>query len=92
MEEDNQLGSATLRTRWWEPLKSGSATVVAVVVAVDEAAIKVLVVADTLQPLAELILALSQMRQILRSARGTLRRDSVSSVIRRDTDYFIALN
>jgi hypothetical protein len=62
LEEDNQPGSATLRTRWWEPLKYGSATVVAVVVAVDEAAIKVVVVADLLQTLAELISALSQMR------------------------------
>jgi hypothetical protein len=36
--------------------------VVAMVVAVDEAAIKVVVVADLLQTLAEMISALSQMR------------------------------
>jgi hypothetical protein len=36
--------------------------VVAVVVAVDEAAVKVVVVADLLQTLAELILVQSQMR------------------------------
>jgi hypothetical protein len=46
MEEDNQPESATLRTLWWEPLRYGSAMVVAVVVAVDEEAIKVVVVAD----------------------------------------------
>jgi hypothetical protein len=60
LEEDNQPRSATLMTRWWEPLKSGSAMVV--VVAVDEEAVKVVVVADLLQTLAELISAQSLMR------------------------------
>jgi hypothetical protein len=60
MEEDNQPASATLMTHWWEPLKSGSAIVV--VVAVDEEAVKVVVVADLLQTLAELISVLSLMR------------------------------
>jgi hypothetical protein len=46
MEEDNQPESAILRTRWWTPLRYGNAMVVAVVVAEDEAAIKVVVVAD----------------------------------------------
>jgi hypothetical protein len=54
MEADNQLGNATLMTRWWEPLRYGSAMVVAVVVAVDEEAIKVVVAASLLQTLAEL--------------------------------------
>jgi hypothetical protein len=62
MEEDNQPGSATLMTRWREPLRYGSAVVVAVVMAVDEEAIKVVVVADLLQTLAELISELSLMR------------------------------
>jgi hypothetical protein len=62
MEEDNQPGNATLMTRWWEPLRYGSAMVVAVVVAVDEEAIKVVFVADLLQTLAEWTSALSLMR------------------------------
>jgi hypothetical protein len=46
-------------TLWWEPLKFGSAMVVVVVV--DEEEFKVVVVADLLQTLAELISALSLM-------------------------------
>jgi hypothetical protein len=57
MEADNQLGSATLMTRWWEPLRYGSAMVVAVVEAVDEEAIKVEVEANLLETLAALISA-----------------------------------
>jgi hypothetical protein len=56
MEEDNQPRSATLMILWWEPLKSESAMVV--VVAVDVKAVKVVVVTDLLQTLAELISAL----------------------------------
>jgi hypothetical protein len=62
MEEDNQLGSATMMTRWWNPLRYGSAVVVDVVVAADEAAIKVVIEVNHLQTLAELISALSPMR------------------------------
>jgi hypothetical protein len=60
MEEDNPQGSATLMTLWWEPLKSGSAMMV--VVAVDVEEIKVVVVADLFQTLAELTLVLSLVR------------------------------
>jgi hypothetical protein len=48
LEEDNQPRNATLITHWWKSLKYGSAMVVAVVVAVDAEAIKVVVVADLL--------------------------------------------
>jgi hypothetical protein len=77
-------------TRWREPLRYGNAMVVAVVVAVDEEAIKVVVVADLLQTLAEFISALSLMQSLMRSARSTLRRHCVSSATRRDTDFFSA--
>jgi hypothetical protein len=49
-------------TQWWKPLKYGSAMVVAVVVAVNVEALKVVVVADLLQTLAELTSGLSLMR------------------------------
>jgi hypothetical protein len=62
MEADNQLESATLMTRWWEPLRYGSAMVVAMMEAVDAEAIKVEVEANLLQTLAALILAQLQMR------------------------------
>jgi hypothetical protein len=62
MEADNQLGSATLMTHSSEPLISGSATVVAVVEAVDVEAIMVEVVVNHLQTLAEFISAQLQMR------------------------------
>jgi REP element-mobilizing transposase RayT len=54
MEADNPLGSATLMTHSSEPLRSGSATVVAVAEAVDVEAIKVEVVVNHLQTLVEL--------------------------------------
>jgi hypothetical protein len=51
--------------------------VVAVVVAEDEAVIKVVIVANPLQTLAALISGQLQMRRLLRNARSTLRRDFV---------------
>jgi hypothetical protein len=54
MEADNPIGSATLMTKWSEPLRYGSAMVVAVVKAVDVVAIMVEVVVNHLQTLAEL--------------------------------------
>jgi hypothetical protein len=61
-----------------------------VVVAVDVEKVKVVVVADLLQTLAELISRLSLMRRLMRSASGIWRRDFVSSATRRNTDCFIA--
>jgi hypothetical protein len=61
-----------------------------VVMAVDMEEVKVVIVADLLQTLAELILVLSLMRCLLRSASGIWRRDFVSSATRRDTDCFSA--
>jgi hypothetical protein len=66
--------------------------VVAVVMAVDEEAIKVVVEANLLQTLAELTSVLLLMPSLLRRARSTLRRDSVSNATRRDTDSFSAPN
>jgi hypothetical protein len=61
------------------------------VVAADVEEVKV-VVADLLKTLAELILAPLLMRLLLTSPSVISRRDSVSSVTRRDTVFSNAMN